>query len=316
MLARQIECVSLLLVTVLLGKKRRILNQLGSTRGSIVPRAAVHPQTHKRHAAVSVHASQREKTMKYITGSLLFLCCHLSACILATDLDGFERDLLFTEIAIANLRTGTPLVGADVTYELADDVPWVRPRFSQVVTAAPTDSEGRTLLPVSTNRAALPEGFTGSWIISLCVLDELHTFSLHNKDGASAQTSSFSVRVVTTRSSAPPQPSPRAVVGTNPATIELNGYISEIEICDARANAYTWKARAPGVYPFLASVIVGQLPSLFIEYDDGIHECTASAESVTQGDAFEARIRYAGAATQTLLLYCSEPDGVVSACDP
>ncbi len=254
--------------------------------------------------------------MRFIAFSLLFLCCHLPACNLSTDLDGFERDLFFTQIEVGDLPTGTPLVGAAVSYGLADDDLWVRPKFSQTVTAAPTDGKGRTLLPVSTNRAALPEGFTGSWTIQVRVLGELHTFSLRNKDGASAPTSRISVRVVTTRSSAPRQPSPRAVVGTSPATIEINGYISEIEICDARANAYTWRARTPGVFPFVSSVIVGQLPSLFNEYDDGIHDCTASAESITHGNVFEARIRYAGATTQTLLLYCSETDGVVSACDP
>jgi len=203
-----------------------------------------------------------EKRMKSILIAVsipLFLIVFVSC-------DSFNVDEGFTVIKVLNLETSEPVNGATIAVKGFLNIDG----FAQDVflPVAPTDELGQTIIPV---KNAIPVyGRVSNKTVQLFIMisfeGKLDTVALENVTGAMSQGEHVMVEVVSTTAPPPKPPTLRAVNGSNPVQIEVQGYIAEIGVCSNETNKVIWEiGNNFSSFPYLDVAEVGLTPEGFTD---------------------------------------------------
>lgn len=236
----------------------------------------------------------------------------LQGCVV----DDFSEDVFFTLVEIADSDSHTPINGARVSVSAMPRTVSVEPS-RQPIPLAPTGIDGLTLIPVTTRRTSLPNGYEGRWELRIRFEDRFEVLEVSNTIGAMAVGEQYAVRVLETRSAPPPVPVVVATRGTNPPVLEVNGYVGDIWVCDNVADEYLWRVRALERYPYVTSITVGEFPGGFITAYDGSVRCLVGHADPPPG-ALQRTVAIYDPASQDFQFhgYCVDQDGAVTGCGP
>ncbi len=197
----------------------------------------------------------------------------------------------YTCIELTARETSEPAVGAQLTVarletgyayaQLGDGVP---------TPAAPTDETGEVCFPV-TSRAF----FDGTLSISVAGPEQEETVDVANEIGAEAEGDTLRVRVRTVDGDAPPW-SACVDFGSDPPVIHVNGYMRSISICENGTGVREWGIRSPLDFPYVTTVVVGDVPDEFTDVtDEGTWDCAVSPSG---DDVRFVVIEHTGASTE------------------
>ncbi len=161
-----------------------------------------------------------------LVGLGLMAGCELSFCFEP------QPDYQYTTIEVTYAASGEAVVDAEIRVQLDSSAFGINDRMT------PTDSQGQTLVLLSIVGCELILGIEFTLDVQLPEMTE--TLELTNIEGATAEGQLFSVRVVDTDVPGPPTPLVRAILGSNPPEIYVQGYVSGAGACSQETGGRTW----------------------------------------------------------------------------
>ncbi len=219
----------------------------------------------------------------------------------------------FSTLAITENASGAPFENATLVVRTlaatGEDS-----SVSQPVYSSPTSVDGMTTIPLTfVSSDASP--FRGNLQVTVSGASLTEVLVVPNGDGATIAGSAFAIRVVDSDSPSPSVMVPRAVIGTNPALIEVKAYTGTIVVCARETRSIIWQIAAVGEYSYLATVALGEVPPGFAALEVGLLSCDLPPLSVQPGrSAFTVVADLAGSSEPLLGTYCETDDGAVVDC--
>jgi hypothetical protein len=155
--------------------------------------------------------------------------------------------------------------------------------------------------------------------VTVEINEHVEVVDVSNLEGAQGVGDTVEVHVVDTRSAPPPIPNVSVVQGSNPARIDVNGYVSWIFVCDNTTNEFLWRVIALYDLAYVESFVVGDTPDGFMPFFDGISECYVGGTDVPSKDMQRTVViahSWLGDCPEDCLqvAYCVDAEGTVIPC--
>lgn len=162
-------------------------------------------------------------------------------------------------LEFTDAETGEPLVGAKVLGWRLFPGPSGYSQLIWPLTLAPTDGDGHTVAPVMTgwtrhDRLEMRFDVTQGEIVDEVIV--------RNRLGATGQGAFVAARVVEVDGPPPALPSVEILEGVDPATVRIDGYVTDITACSVDDGTLIW--RVASVMPsYVSEVILGEIQEGF-----------------------------------------------------
>jgi len=189
--------------------------------------------------------------------------------------DDLSRALFFTALEIHTAETKAPLASIQIWVAAIPRTPFVEP--SQLfISLTPTGTNGQTLVPIVVGPSGLFNGDTYPGDLEIRVLLDSgeRIFVVSNVDGSCTADEDVELCVISTHADAPQLPDIEGVLGSNPARVSIDGYIGGLWICDMESRRFLSQIRSRDSFPFVSEIVVGEIPSGFVDDDTGIRDCS------------------------------------------